>query len=96
MKRLFILIIKTYPILQGIMFILCNIFYLFHGYDHIISIIDYMFGINMISIIVLLVCNYLFHFCAWHRTIIFVNLTCTLIIKSMDILKITLDIYMIN
>ena len=38
-----------------------------------IYILDYIIGNSVITIILLLVCSYIFNYCSWHRIIIFAN-----------------------
>lgn len=93
MKKLFILIIKIFPILQMLFLAIGNLIYIICGYNHILEIMDYIFGVNIISIIFLLVCSLLFRFCVWHRVLIFTNFISTFIIKIIDLYAINSDVY---
>lgn len=93
MKKLFVLTIKVYPILQLISLILCNFIYTTYGHNDVCYILDYVFGINMVSTIALLICSYIFHFCAWHKSIIYSNFVCTFILKILDLAHINIDVY---
>lgn len=74
MKKLFVLIIKYLPIIQLINILVTNTIYFILG-DNILSIIlDYVFGVNIINTITLLICSYTFNFCKWHRALIFCNI----------------------
>lgn len=93
MKKLFVLTIKVYPILQLISLILCNFIYTTYGHNDVCYILDYVFGINMVSTIALLICSYIFHFCAWHKSIIYNNFISTFVLKILDLAHINIDVY---
>ena len=74
MKRLFVLSIKLFPIIQMIGMLINSINYCFIGSTAITNVLDFSIGNSLITTILLYVCNYTFGFCKWHRLLITANL----------------------
>lgn len=93
MKKLFVLTIKIYPILQLISMFVCNFIYLIFGCCDICIILDKVFGVTIVNTMALLVCNYIFKFCVWHRGIIFTNCICGITIFLCNYFDFMGDVY---
>lgn len=74
MKRLFVLSIKLFPIIQMIGMLVNSINYCFIGSIAITDILDFSIGNSLITTFLLYVCSYTFGFCKWHRLLITANL----------------------
>ena len=72
MKKLFLLLIKFIPVIQMAGMLVNNTLY--HLEIPYISIaLDFTIGNSYITTFLLYVCNVIFGFCKWHRTIITAN-----------------------
>lgn len=96
MKKLFLLLIKFIPVIQMAGMLINNTLY--HLEIPYISIaLDFTIGNSYITTFLLYVCNIIFGFCKWHRTIItanFININIAFL-DSLIILPIT-DIQLLS
>lgn len=85
LKDVFVLLIKYMPIIQMVGILFNNCLYYFNGERFICYILDFAIGNSIVTTFLLLVCNKLFGFCAWHRLIIISNFI-TILIANIDVI----------
>lgn len=73
------------PIIQLMGILFNNAFYYFTDNNILSNCIDYTLSSSLITILLLYLCNYVFHFCKWHRYMISANLI-NVTIANIDIL----------
>lgn len=96
MKKLFLLLIKFIPVIQMAGMLVNNTLY-YLEIPYISIALDFTIGNSYITTFLLYVCNVIFGFCKWHRTIItanFININIAFI-DSLIILPIT-DIQLLS
>lgn len=72
-RKLLLLLIKYIPIVQMVIITLNNVF-LINDIFIFNSPVNFIFGNSYIFSILLILCSYVFLFCAWQRIIIYANL----------------------
>ena len=78
-KKIFLISIKYFPIIQMIGMILNNILYLLFDEFKYIKLLDFVIGNSLITTILLYVCSITFNYCNWHRLLITANFINTFI-----------------
>lgn len=72
MKKLFLLLIKFIPVIQMAGMLINNTLYHLE-IPYVSIILDFTIGNSYIATFLLYICNVVFGFCKWHRTIITAN-----------------------
>lgn len=72
-KKIFLISIKYFPILQMFGIIFNNILYLLSNNFKYIKLLDFIIGNSLITTILLYICSITFNYCNWHRLLITAN-----------------------
>ena len=104
-RDVFVFTMKYIPIIQMVGMIVNNTLYYFEVCTFICILLDFLLGNSLLMCAVLMVCNYMFHFCNWHRLIILSNVTTAIIVftdrvigsplSDLKLLTLYLTIYLI-